>query len=48
LNADVVGAQSVGMPTAWLNRKGKVSPADIIPEYEIKTATELLTLSSQS
>lgn len=44
LNADVLGAQSVGMPTAWLNRNGKVLPEDVIPEYEIKTATELLTL----
>jgi putative hydrolase of the HAD superfamily len=48
LNADVVGAQSVGMPTAWLNRKGKALPSDVIPDYEIKTATELLTLPSQS
>jgi len=44
LKADVVGAQSVGMPTAWLNRNGKTLPSDIIPDYEIKNATELLTL----
>jgi len=48
LNADVVGAQSVGMPTAWLNRKGKKLPSDMNPDYEIKTATELLTLSNLS
>jgi len=48
LNADVVGAQSVGMPTAWLNRNGKALPADVIPDYQISTATELLTLSAQS
>jgi HAD superfamily hydrolase (TIGR01549 family) len=48
LKADVVGAQSVGMPTAWLNRNGKVLPSDIIPDYEITTATELLTLPAQS
>jgi len=48
LNADVVGAQSVGMPTAWLNREGKDLPSDVIPDYEIKTATELLTLPTQS
>jgi len=48
LNADVVGAQSVGMPTAWLNREGKDLPSDVIPNYEIKTATELLTLPTQS
>ncbi len=48
LNADVVGAQSVGMPTAWLNREGKDLPSDVIPDFEIKTATELLTLRTQS
>ena len=48
LNADVVGAQSVGMPAAWLNREGKDLPSDVIPDYEIKTATELLTLPTQS
>ena len=48
LNADVVGAQSVGMPTAWLNRSEKALPPDVNPDYEIKTATELLTLPAQS
>jgi putative hydrolase of the HAD superfamily len=48
LNADVVGAQSVGMPTAWLNRNGKSLPSDVIPDYEIVTGTELLTLAAQS
>ncbi len=48
LNADVAGAQSVGMPTAWLNREGKDLSSDVIPDFEIKTATELLTLPTQS
>ena len=48
LNADVAGAQSVGMPTAWLNREGKDLPSDVIPDYEIKTATELLTIPTLS
>jgi HAD superfamily hydrolase (TIGR01662 family) len=48
LNADVVGAQGVGIATVWLNRKGKVSPEHIIPDYEIKNASELLTLPSKS
>lgn len=48
LKADVVGAQSVGMPTAWLNRNGKDLPSDVIPDYEIKSAAELLTLPGQS
>ena len=48
LKADVVGAQSVGMPTAWLNRNEKALPSDIIPDYEIKTTTELLTLPNKA
>ncbi len=48
LKADVVGAQSVGMSTAWLNRNGKDLPAGIIPDYHIKTTTELLTLFNNS
>ena len=44
LIADVEGAQGVGMPTAWANREGKVLPSDMNPDYEIKSATELLNL----
>jgi putative hydrolase of the HAD superfamily len=47
-NADVVGAQGVGMPTAWMNREGKDLPSDVIPDYDIKSATELLTLPAKS
>ena len=48
LNADVIGAQSVGMPAVWLNRKGKALPSGVSPDYEFTTAKELLTLYSQS
>lgn len=48
LKADVVGAQSVGMPTAWLNRNEKTLPPDIIPDYQIRTTTELLTLPNKA
>ncbi len=44
LNADVMGAQNVGMPAVWLNRNGRESPSDVNPDYEVKSATELLTL----
>lgn len=46
VNADVIGAQHVGIPAAWLNRNGKVCPKGIHPTYEIKSMTELLTLSA--
>ncbi len=48
LKADVVGAQNVGMPAAWLNRNGTKSPPEVSPDYEIKSATELLTLPQKS
>jgi putative hydrolase of the HAD superfamily len=48
LKADIVGAQSVGMPTVWLNRNGKVLTSDVIPDYEMKTASEILTLPDKS
>ena len=47
LKADVVGAQSVGISTAWLNRNGKKLSPDIVPDYQIKTTTELLTLPAK-
>lgn len=47
LSADVVGAQGVGMPTVWMNRDGKVLPSGVIPDYEIKSAAELLTLPTK-
>lgn len=48
LNADIVGAQSVKMPAAWLNRTGKASSSDVKPDYEIRSANELLTLPEKS
>ena len=48
LNADITGAQGVGMPAAWVNRTGKESPMGVRPDYEIKSADELLTLSTLS
>ena len=42
--ADIAGAQSVGMPAAWLNRTGQASSSDVKPDYEIRSANELLTL----
>ena len=48
INADVIGAQHVGMPAAWVNRNGKSCPKGVHPAYEIKSLAELLTLSSPS
>jgi HAD superfamily hydrolase (TIGR01549 family) len=48
LKADVAGAQSVGMPTVWLNRSEKALPPGVVPDYQMKTSTELLSLSTNS
>jgi HAD superfamily hydrolase (TIGR01549 family) len=39
---DVVGAQGVGMPVAWINRDGSPLPEDLrAPEFEIRDLAEL-------
>jgi putative hydrolase of the HAD superfamily len=41
---DVVGAQGIGMKSAWLNRDGKNLPTDINPDYELHSLEELLRI----
>ena len=41
---DVMGARSVGLSTAWLNRDGSPSAENIIPHYHISALSELLTM----
>lgn len=41
LTDDILGPQSIGMKTCWINRKKAVSD-DVIPDFEIKTLDELL------
>lgn len=48
LTADIAGAQSVGMPAAWLNRQGKETSEGVVPDYIFKSAEEILTLPSNS
>ena len=44
LKMDVLGPQSVGMPTAWLNRDGSALGEDIVPHYQITSLSELLVI----
>ena len=44
LKMDVLGAQSVGMPTAWLNRDRSVLVENISPHYQITSLSELLMI----
>jgi putative hydrolase of the HAD superfamily len=39
-----MGAQSVGMSTAWLNRDGSSLVGNISPDYQITSLSELLTM----
>ena len=40
LSADILGAQKVGMKTAWINRKQ--DQTDIVPDYELTSLEDLL------
>ena len=42
LSADILGAQKVGMKTAWINRKQ--DHTDIIPDYELISLEDLLRI----
>ena len=44
LKIDVMGAQSVGMPTAWLNRDLSKLVGNITPHYQVTTLSELLVI----
>jgi len=44
LYMDIAGAQSAGMPTAWLNRNGSSLVKNINPLYQITSLSELLVL----
>lgn len=42
LSADILGAQGVGMKTAWINRKEEQT--DIVPDYELASLEDLLRI----
>ena len=44
LKMDVLGPQSVGMLTAWLNRKRSALVQNITPNYQITSLSELLMI----
>ena len=44
LKMDVLGAQSVRMPTAWLNRYRSTLVENITPLYQITSLSELLVI----
>jgi putative hydrolase of the HAD superfamily len=44
ISMDVLGAQGIGMKSAWLNRDGKNLPTDINPDYELHSLEDLLRI----
>jgi len=44
LTTDILGANTIGMTSVWVNRHGAVRNDDIIPSHEIKHLGELLAL----
>lgn len=47
LTTDILGANTIGMTSVWVNRHGAVRNDDIIPSHEIAHLEELLVLLEQ-
>ncbi|MGH1493622.1 MAG: HAD family hydrolase [Acidimicrobiales bacterium] len=41
VTSDVIGANELGIPVAWVNRNDKATPAVGVPDFEVSTLTEL-------
>jgi 2-haloacid dehalogenase len=41
LTSDILGGKNAGMKTCWVNPTDKIAPADIQPDYEIKSLSQL-------
>ena len=46
LSSDILGGIQVGMTTCWVNQDGKPATADIKPDYEIQSLSQLDALLS--
>lgn len=44
LTTDILGANTVGMTSVWINRHNVTRTDEIVPTYEIKNLEELLLL----
>ena len=44
LSSDIRGGKNAGIRTCWVNPKDKEAPADLQPDYQIRSITELLPL----
>ena len=48
IRLDIVGAQNVGMKSAWINRERKNNSIDGEPDYELHSLTDLLRIGSSA
>ena len=46
IRLDIVGAQNVGMKSAWINRERKTKSIDGEPDYELHSLIDLLRIDS--
>ena len=46
IRLDIVGAQNVGMKSAWINRERKNNSIDGKPDYELHSLIDLLRIGS--
>ena len=44
LTTDILGANTIGMDSVWINRHGMTRTDEIVPKHEIKSLRELLPL----
>lgn len=44
LTTDILGANTIGMTSVWVNRDGKVRNDEIVPDYEISHLEQLIPL----
>lgn len=47
LTTDILGANTIGMTSVWINRHGMVRNDEIVPTYEIANLKELLQILEQ-
>lgn len=43
-SSDIIGASQVGIITCWLNRKDRIWPRDIRPDYEVNSLIEAASI----
>ena len=44
LSSDILGGKNAGIATCWVNPNHKTAPAELQPDYEIESLTQLETL----